>query len=84
LNDQLIWDLADSNLKKADGGKIEARADIGIAEIRTAGLIYEIAEPPPKHANIAAWPPLQEKNLMMSRAQELAAVSALRLRSVGD
>lgn len=84
LSDPLIWNLADSNLTRVDGGKIVARADIGVNEIRTKGFTYEIAEPPPRHANIAGWPSPEEKDLEMSRAQELAAVSVLRLRKDMD
>jgi len=78
LTDRQIWSLGDRYVASPLGKELRARAELSVAQITEVGLQVEPAEPPTRHANIAAWP--IEKDEWMSRAQELAAVAILRLR----
>jgi hypothetical protein len=78
LPETRIWKLGDLYVADTRNQPILARAEVCVADIRRITLLVEPNEPPPRHANIANWP--GEKHEWMSKAQELAAVAALKLR----
>jgi hypothetical protein len=78
LSEKQIWGLADIFVV-ASGNILQARADLFVAQITSANLRVESAEPPPRHANIVGWS--REKHEWMSQAQEIAAFANLRLRA---
>lgn len=78
LEEHQIWSLADTHMVLVSGN-VRARAELSVEQVIEIGLRVERAEPPPLHANIVDWP--GEKDKWMSKAQELAAVATLRIRS---
>jgi hypothetical protein len=78
LTDSEIWALGDTAITLPPGSTLLARAELSVDQITATGLHVESEEPPPRHANIINWP--VEKDEVMSKAQELAAVAILRLR----
>lgn len=79
LSERRIWALGQKFVGDLHEKDVLARADISVAQIASAGLTVEAAEPPPRHANIAGWP--TEKDAWKSQAQELAALATLRMRN---
>jgi hypothetical protein len=79
LTESEIWSLGDEHVRSPSGGELRARAELLVAQIVGVGLQVEPQEPPQRHANIAGWP--AEKDELMLKAHELAAVATLRLRT---
>jgi hypothetical protein len=79
LTESEIWSLGEEHIQSPSGGELRARAELLVAQIAGVGLQVEPQEPPQRHANIAGWP--AEKDELMLKAQELAAVATLRLRT---
>ncbi len=77
LGETDVWALADQHVAPKRG-PVLARGDLMVSAIVGVGLKVELADPPPRHANIVGWP--LEKHLWKSRAQELAAVATLCMR----
>lgn len=74
-----IWSLGDAHVRDPSGSELRARAELLVSQIVDVGLQVEPEEPPQRHANIVGWP--LEKREWMSKAQGLAAVATLRLRT---
>lgn len=74
-----IWVLGDEHINLPLGNTLLALAELSVEQIMDINLRVEPDEPPPRHANIVGWP--AAKNELMSKAQALAAVAMLRLRS---
>lgn len=77
LSEDAIWLLAETHVATVLRPHIHARADVTTHSINAVGLELRSKEPPPRHALIVGWP--LEKDAMMSKAQELAALSTALL-----
>jgi len=79
LQEVQIWELGDTHVAAEIKRDIVARAELSVFQITSVGLHVDPDEPPPRHANVAGWPP--DKGQMMELALELAAFADLRVRS---
>lgn len=77
LNEGAIWSLGDKHASR-QGQLPIARGDLTANEVGLGGLRLEASPPPPRHADIIGW--AQDKDAMMSQAQEIAASARLRVR----
>jgi len=72
-----IWQLALDHVVPVRSKPVLARADLPASNIINVGLTISPDEPPPRHANICAWPTAKDE--WKSLAQELAAAAELNL-----
>lgn len=74
-----IWQLAEDHVVPRRNKPVLARSELPVSAILAAGLTVVPQEPPPKHANIANWPP--EKDEWKALALEMAASATLLLQA---
>lgn len=79
LSEKLIWQIGDLFVRQSGGKAPMARADLRASTVAAAGLHVEPDDSPPRHANIAGWPP--GKDARMSLALQLRAGAVLMLRN---
>jgi hypothetical protein len=77
-----VWELGDTS----SGRHTLARGDFRAPDVRkcrTNGwkLDIEPSEPPPRHASIIGWPPVEERDARKSLAQLLRADAQLVIRN---
>ena len=78
LAENEVWELGREEIEPLRNRIILARADIAVRTVIGFGLRVESFEPPPRHANVGAWP--TDKDAKKSIAQLLAAESCLGVR----
>jgi hypothetical protein len=76
MEDESVWRIG---REVAVDRTVHARADIATSAAVAKGLKLVIDEPPPRHRNLADWPPASQKEDQKLIAMELAAVALLRL-----
>jgi hypothetical protein len=71
-----VWNHGDEHAKRPDGKLPLGRADFLAGKVAQAFihgyvLRLEIAEPPPRHANVIGWPDISQPELRNQLAMEL-------------
>lgn len=72
-----IWAIG-QQISQSRAQQLHARGDLLVNDALSLSLRVEAADPPPRHANIIAWP--EGKEFIKQKAMELAAKATLRLR----
>lgn len=80
MDEDRIWSLGDQLVATPQKKTLYGRAQLAVSDVTAAGLEVVADEPPDRHASIIGWP--TEKDEQLAAAQELAARSSLRLRSM--
>ena len=80
LDEEQVWVHGDTWAIGDSGRVIVGRGDFTVrqlAEVRADAhtLVAVPSEPPPRHANVAGWPPPAAKEVRRSLAQQLAATA---------
>jgi hypothetical protein len=73
MSEQNIWEIGNCEVAIRRGKPLLGRADILAREVLARHLEVDPSEPPPRHANIVAWPDEKSKRHLI--ALELAAVA---------
>lgn len=78
LTEIAVWEWGDENVAASTGRIILARGDFTLADLRDVSddgttLTVVPDEPPPRHADVIGWPPVDQKGARTSLAQQLAA-----------
>ncbi len=79
LGDDEIWALGEAEVCAPSGKPCYGVGEVSPGEIARVGLDVASDDAPSRHANIIGWP--GDKNARKSRAQQLAALATLKLRS---
>lgn len=79
LEDGEIWQLGDdAGAERIPAKAAIARCELTIAQVRSVGLLYTIAEPPTRHAVINGWP--ADDGQSQLKSLQLAQLASLRRR----
>ena len=79
LGSNEIWELGSLHIVTSHGQQLLGRADLKVSDVTNIGLQVIPDEPPPRHANITAWPEDNSKHKLL--AAQLAAKASLHLTS---
>ena len=79
LSENQTWALGNEHVAQPQGRRLHGWAEVPESQVASIGLVVEPDDDPPRHANIAGWPP--EKHRQKLLAQELAAIAVLKLRA---